>query len=162
MKRFIGLFILTVSLATLGHAQKFGYVDTEFILGKMEEYKAAKTEIDQLSQKWQKELEILYADIEKMYKDYQAEEVLLPDDIKKQRQEDIMGAERKAKEFKERKFGYDGELYKVQDDKIKPIQTRCMTLSRRWLPSANWTSSSTKRPTLASCTAMPPSIAPTM
>jgi outer membrane protein len=49
---------------------------------------------------------------------------LLPDDIKKQRQEDIMGAERKAKEFKERKFGYDGELYKVQDDKIKPIQDK--------------------------------------
>jgi outer membrane protein len=124
MKRFIGVFILAVSLATLGHAQKFGYVDTEFILGKMEEYKAAKTEIDQLSQKWQKELEVLYADIEKMYKDYQAEEVLLPDDIKKQRQEDIMSAERKAKEFKERKFGYDGELYKVQDDKIKPIQDK--------------------------------------
>ncbi len=124
MKRFIGTMILIVACATAGQAQKFGYVDTEFILGKMEEYTAAKQEVDQLSQKWQKELEGMYADIEKMYKDYQAEEVLLPEDIKKQRQEDIMAAERKAKEYKEKKFGYDGELYKVQDDKIKPIQDK--------------------------------------
>jgi outer membrane protein len=115
---------LLLALGLGGQAQKLGYVDTQFILSKMEEYNAAKQEIDNLSQKWQKELEGMYADIEKMYKDYQAEEVLLPDDIKKQRQEDIMAAERKAKEYKERKFGYDGELYKVQDDKIKPIQDK--------------------------------------
>lgn len=124
MKRFIGILIVTVALATISHAQKLGFVDTEFILSKMDEYAAAKQEIDQLSQKWQKELEVMYADIEKMYKDYQAEEVLLPEDIKKQRQEDITSAERKAKEYKERKFGYNGELYKVQDDKIKPIQDK--------------------------------------
>jgi outer membrane protein len=124
MKRFFSMLVLLLALALGGQAQKLGYVDTQFILSKMEEYTAAKQEIDQLSQKWQKELEGMYADIEKMYKDYQAEEVLLPEDIKKQRQEDIMAAERKAKEYKERKFGYDGELYKVQDDKIKPIQDK--------------------------------------
>jgi outer membrane protein len=124
MKRIAGIFIFILALALNSHAQKMGYVDTQYILGKMEEYTAAKQEIDNLSQKWQKELEGMHADIEKMYKDYQAEEVLLPDDIKKQRQEDIMAAERKAKEYKERKFGYDGELYKVQDDKIKPIQDK--------------------------------------
>ncbi len=124
MKRFIGTLILMVSLTMAAQAQKIGIVDTDFILSKMEEYTAAKQEIDNLSQKWQKDLEEMHADIEKMYKDYQAEEVLLPDDIKKQRQEDIMAAERKAKEYKEKKFGYDGELYKVQDDKIKPIQDK--------------------------------------
>jgi outer membrane protein len=124
MKRIVGILILLISLGATAQAQKFGYVDTQYILGKMEEYNAAKLEIDNLSQKWQKELEGMYADIEKLYKDYQAEEVLLPEDIKKQRQEDIMTAERKAKEYKERKFGYDGELYKVQDDKIKPIQDK--------------------------------------
>jgi outer membrane protein len=124
MKRFIGIFILTVALAATTQAQKLGFVDTQYILSKMDEYAAAKQEVDQLSQRWQKDLEAMHADIEKMYKDYQAEEVLLPDDIKKQRQEDIMVAERKAKEYKEKKFGYDGELYKVQDDKIKPIQDK--------------------------------------
>jgi outer membrane protein len=105
-------------------AQKIGYVDTQYILNKMDEYKAAKAEVDGISQKWQKELEAMYTEIEKMYKDYQAEEVLLTDDVKKMRQEDIFAAERKAKEYKQKKFGYDGELYKVQDDKIKPVQDK--------------------------------------
>jgi outer membrane protein len=124
MRKFFGILFFTVSLCITAQAQKFGYVDTEFILSKMEEYTAAKQEVDGLSAKWQKELEVMYADIEKMYKDYQAEEVLLPDDIKKLRQEDIFAAERKAKEYKEKKFGYNGELYKVQDDKLKPIQDK--------------------------------------
>lgn len=124
MKRFIGILACSLLLASIGNAQKFGYVDTEYILSKIPEYASVKQEIDQMSQKWQKELEVMYADIERMYKDYQAEEVLLPEDIKKQRQEDILVAERKAKEYKEKKFGYNGELYKVQDDKIKPIQDK--------------------------------------
>ena len=124
MKRFFGILVLLFVLVASAQAQKLGYVDTQYILSKMEEYKAAQQEVDQLSQRWQKDLEAMHADIEKMYKDYQAEEVLLPEDIKKQRQEDIMAAERKAKEYKEKKFGYDGELYKVQDDKIKPIQDK--------------------------------------
>ena len=124
MKRLIGLSIFILAIAPFTIGQKLGYVDTQFILSKMEEYNSAKLEVDNLSQKWQKELEGMYADIEKMYKDYQAEEVLLPEDIKKQRQEDIVAAERKAKEYKEKKFGYNGELYKVQDDKIKPIQDK--------------------------------------
>ena len=124
MKRIFGIFILVAAVFGTAQAQKFGYVDTQYILSKMEEYNAAKLEVDGLSAKWQKELEELYAGIEKMYKDYQAEEVLLPDDIKKQRQEDIMAAERKAKEYKQKKFGYDGELFKVQDEKIKPIQDK--------------------------------------
>jgi outer membrane protein len=162
MKRIVGLFILTVVLALSSQAQKFGYVDTELILSKMDEYKAAKQEIDNLSQKWQKELEDLYAGIEKMYKDYQAEEVLLTDDIKKLRQEDIMGAERKAKEYKEKKFGYDGELYKVQDDKIKPIQDKVYDAVEKVAQERSSTLSWTKLPIQAFCTAMQPLTVPTM
>jgi outer membrane protein len=118
-------FLLTLCIFALGlQAQKLGYVDTKFILGQMEEYQAVQAEIDGLSQKWQKELEEMYAGIEKMYDDYRAEEVLLTDDVKKLRQEDIYEAERKAKEYKKQKFGYDGELYKVQDQKVKPIQDK--------------------------------------
>ena len=124
MKRLIGILFLTFCIAGIVSAQKIGYVDSKFILEQMEEYTSAQEEIDALSKKWQRELEDMYAKIEQMYKDYQAEEVLLTDDVKKQRQEDIFEAERKAKEFKKGKFGYDGELYKVQDEKIKPIQDK--------------------------------------
>ncbi|HHG86393.1 MAG TPA: OmpH family outer membrane protein [Bacteroidetes bacterium] len=124
MKRFISILILAICFAGTIHAQKSGYVDTEFILGQMEEYTSAQEEVNMLSQKWQRELEKMYTEIEKMYKDYQAEEVLLPEDVRKQRQEDIFEMERKAKDYKQAKFGFDGELYKVQDDKIKLIQDK--------------------------------------
>jgi outer membrane protein len=126
MKKTLGilLFLLVCGFCTAVQAQKLGYVDTKFILGQMEDYQSVQAEIDGLSQKWQKELEEMYAMIEKMYDDYRAEEVLLTDDIKKQRQEDIFEQERKAKEYKKQKFGYDGELYKVQDEKVKPIQDK--------------------------------------
>ncbi|MEM0996654.1 MAG: OmpH family outer membrane protein [Bacteroidota bacterium] len=124
MKQIISLFFLSVLLAGTVQAQKFGYVDTQFILEQMEEYTSAQEEIDALSQKWQGELEQMYAEIEKMYEDYKAEEMLLTEDVRQQRQEDIFAAERRAKEFKQEKFGYDGELFKVQNDKIRPIQEK--------------------------------------
>ena len=122
MKKLLTILILSLFATHFSHAQKLAYVDTQTILEEMEEYQAAQKEIDNQSQKWQKELEEKYASIEKMYRDYQAEEVLLPDDVKQQRQETIFEEERKAKEFKKEKFGYDGELYKLQDQKIRPIQ----------------------------------------
>ena len=125
MKKSFGILLfLLCGFGASVQAQKLGYVDTKFILAQMEDYQSVQAEIDGLSQKWQKELEEMYAVIEKMYDDYRAEEVLLTDDIKKQRQEDIFEQERKAKEYKKQKFGYDGELYKVQDEKVKPIQDR--------------------------------------
>jgi outer membrane protein len=126
MKKSFGilLFLLLCGFGPAVQAQKLGYVDTKFILGQMEDYQSVQAEIDGLSAKWQKELEEMYAVIEKMYDDYRAEEVLLTDDVKKQRQEDIFEQERKAKEYKKQKFGYDGELYKVQDEKVKPIQDK--------------------------------------
>lgn len=124
MKKSLGILLLLVGLGIGVQAQKFGYVDTKMILSQMEEYQSVQSEIDGLSQKWQKELEEMHANIEKMYDDYRAEEVLLTEDVKKQRQEDIFEAERQAKEYKKQKFGYDGELYKVQDEKVKPIQDK--------------------------------------
>lgn len=124
MKKLIALFVLALMLTTGVSAQKFGYVDTQEILNSMDEYNAAKTAIDQQSQAWQQELEGMYKNIEAMYRKFEEEAVLLPDDIKKQRKEEIYNEERKAKEFKQKKFGYDGELYKLQDEKIKPIQDK--------------------------------------
>mgnify|MGYP001795514819 CR=1 FL=1 len=124
MKKFLILALFLVGTLTAAQAQKIGYVDTEYILEQMEEYSAAQAEVEQISKKWQEELEKMYEGIEQMDRDYQAEEVLLAEDVKKQRQEAIFQAERKAKEYKQEKFGYDGELYTVQDQKIKPLQDK--------------------------------------
>lgn len=124
MKTIVSFGLAMLMLSTIAFAQKSGYVNTQSILQLMPEYKTAQQEIDAASQKWQKELEEKYQKIETLYKKYQSEEVLLPDDIKKQRQDEILDAEREAKEFKQKKFGYDGELYKLQDEKVKPLQEK--------------------------------------
>ena len=121
MKKTIAVLVLLIS-GFSGFSQKFGYVDTKFVLERMPGYIAAQKEVDQLSEKWQKELEVMYKGIEQKYNDLRAEEPLLPADVLKQRQDEIFELERKAKEFKKNKFGYEGELFKVQDEKIKPVQ----------------------------------------
>src|SRR6185369_12030071 len=118
MKKFsLALLALLCLSAAPVSAQKFGYIDSQVILGKMTEYQAVQREMDDLSQKWQKEVDDMYAKIEKMYNDYVAKEVLLSPEDKKRMQADITEAEKKAKEHQKLKFGYDGELFKMREEK---------------------------------------------
>ena len=105
-------------------AQKLAYVNSTYIMEQIPEYQSAQDEIERVSQKWQKDLEERYQAIEKMYNDYTAEEVLLPEEVRQERQEEIFQAEREAKEYREQKFGYDGELFKLQESKVRPVQDR--------------------------------------
>lgn len=122
MKKILLTGILAFASFAGAQAQKFGYVDSKQILEKMPDYTAAQKEIEDASAKWQAELEKMYAEIEKMYEEYRAEEVLLPEDQRQSRQEEIFEKERLAKEYKKAKFGYEGELYKFQNEKISPLQ----------------------------------------
>ncbi len=105
-------------------AQRVGVVDTKYILEKLPEYVSAEKSLEQVSQQWQRELDNMYARVEEMYKKYQAEEVLLSAEMKKQRQEEIINEEAKAKEFQKKKFGVGGELFKQREEKVKPIQDK--------------------------------------
>ncbi|RMG21610.1 MAG: OmpH family outer membrane protein [Bacteroidetes bacterium] len=124
MKKVFALFIALCFAGSFAFAQRMGYVDTEYIMGKIPEYEAAQEEIDRVSQKWQEELEAMYQDIERMYNEYQQGEVLMPEDLRREKQEEIFQAERDAKEYREKKFGYNGELFALQESKIKPIQEK--------------------------------------
>ena len=115
-------FVLTASALTF--AQKFAYVDTDYILGQIPEYKAAQAELDKTSVQWQKEIEAKYAEIDKMYKAYQAEQILLTEDMKKKREGDIVSKEKEAKELQKQRFGVDGELFKKRQELVKPIQDK--------------------------------------
>lgn len=124
MKKATLFTALLLLLAATSFAQKIAYVNTETILAKIPEYKAAQDEVDRISKQWEKQLEEKYKAIEQMYNDYTSQEVILPEDVRKQRQEAIFKAEREAKEFREAKFGYSGELFQLQNTKVKPIQDR--------------------------------------
>lgn len=107
-----------------GNAAKFGYVDTDYILGQIPEYKAAQAELDKTSIQWQKEMEAKFADIDKLYKAYQADAILLTDDMKKKRENEIINKESEAKDLQKQRFGVDGELFKKRQELVKPIQDK--------------------------------------
>ena len=119
----IALILIVVSSSTL-FAQKYAYVDSKYILENISEYKAANQQLDQLSIAWQKEIEAKYASIDKLYKDYQAEQILLTEDMKRKRETEITAKEKEVKEFQKQKFGYEGELFKKKQELTKPIQDK--------------------------------------
>ncbi len=121
-KIFFLSLVLFLSIAS--QAQKFAYIDTEYILSKVPEYQDAQKQLDALSEQWQKQMEKRYEAIEKMYKDLQAEEILLTESMKNKRQEEIIKKEQEARDFQKKKFGVDGELFKKRKELIKPIQEK--------------------------------------
>ena len=124
MKRLCIAFLLVFGLLGLAQAQSFAYVDTKYILDKLPEYKAAERDIEAQSKRWQDELDGMYAQIEQKYESYRAEQVLLSETLKKQRQDEILELEKRAKELQRKRFGYDGELFKMREERVKPIQDR--------------------------------------
>lgn len=119
--QIISLLILLIPFST-GFSQKFSYVDTEYILSNIPAYAAAQEQLDQLSVEWQKEIEEIYSRIDKMYKDFQSERVLLTEDMKIKREEEIINKEKEAKELQKKRFGREGDLYKKRQELVKPIQ----------------------------------------
>jgi outer membrane protein len=125
MKTKIFLLIAALGCFVFGaNAQKFGYVDTEYILGNMTEYKAAQKQLNELSSKWEADLKILKEEVDKMYKDYKAEEILLSPTQKKEREDAIVAKEEAMKKFEQDKFGVNGELFKKRLELIRPIQEK--------------------------------------
>jgi outer membrane protein len=125
MKTKIIILIAALGCFVFGaNAQKFGYVDTEYILGSMTEYKAAQKQLNELSSKWEADLKILKEEVDKMYKDYKAEEILLSPTQKKEREDAIVAKEEAMKKFEQDKFGVNGELFKKRLELIRPIQEK--------------------------------------
>ena len=118
--------ILAVSFLTItnSNAQKFAYVDTDYILNKIPEFRQAQDKLDALSADWQKEIENKYADVEQMYRAYQQEQVLLTDEMKTKREEAIIKKETGAKNLQQKYFGPEGYLYAKRQEFIRPIQDK--------------------------------------
>lgn len=122
MRKFIIILSVFIVFAGITAAQKYAFVDTEYILNNIPSYKAAKDKLDDISEEWQKEIETKYSEIEQMYKDYQAEKVLLTDEMRTKREDQIINREKEVKELQKEYFGQEGALYKKRQELIKPIQ----------------------------------------
>jgi outer membrane protein len=122
MKRivFISVLILLSTAATL--AQKYAFVDSDYIRKNMPPFTAAQDQLDKLSKQWEKEVSDGYAVVEQMYKSYQSESVLLSQDMKTKREEAIVNKEKEMKDLQNKYFGVQGELFKKREELVKPLQ----------------------------------------
>jgi len=124
MKKIILLAAIICAFGFGASAQKYAYVNTDYILDNIPEYADAQTQLDELSVQWQKEIEAKFADIDKMYKNFQNEAVLLPEEMKKKREEDIIRKEKEGKDLQKKRLGKEGNLLKKRQELIKPIQEK--------------------------------------
>lgn len=124
MRPILLILVLTVSGLNFANAQKFGYVDTDFILSKMPDYRKAQDEIDRLSAAWQKEIEEMQKGVEGMYNAFEAEQVLLTEEMRQERKAEIEKKESELKEYQRKVFGFGGLFFLKKQELIKPLQDK--------------------------------------
>ncbi|HEV3251766.1 MAG TPA: OmpH family outer membrane protein [Puia sp.] len=128
------LFFLACLLclgALAAKAQRYAVVDTRLILEKMPEYKEAQKQLDQISTQWQKEIDDKQAVLDRMYKDFEAEQVMLSDTLKKKREDQLFNKEKEVRDLQRRRFGFEGDLFKKRQELIKPVQDKVYNAIQR-------------------------------
>lgn len=124
MKKFFLLVFCCLLLAGFAHAQKYAVIDTKYILDKMPEYQTNQKLLDDIAKKWQKEIDDMQGELDKMYKNYDAEQVMLSDDLKKKREDQLFIKEKAVRDLQRQHFGFEGDLFKKRQELIQPIQNK--------------------------------------
>lgn len=122
MKKIFATLLLTLAFAAGAQAQKFALIDMEYIMSNVPAYERANEQLNQISKKWQAEVEALDNEAKTLYRNYQNEAVFLSEAQKKQREESIVAKEKEAAELKKKYFSPQGELYKKRTSLLEPIQ----------------------------------------
>ncbi len=124
MKKSVFIACLMV-LAIATQAQyRYAIVDTKYILDKLPEYKEAQKKLDQFSEQWQKEVDTKQSALDKMYKDFEAEQVMLSPELKKKREDELFVREKEVRDLQRKRFGFEGDLFKKRQELVKPIQDK--------------------------------------
>ncbi|MCC7029164.1 MAG: OmpH family outer membrane protein [Chitinophagaceae bacterium] len=124
MKKIFLVLIATVGFMAAANAQRYCVIDSKYILENLPEYKQAQAKLDEISAQWQKEIDAKLQEVDRMYKAYQSEQVMLSDDMKKKRDDEIIKKEKEAKDLQKKKFGFEGELFKKRQELVKPVQDK--------------------------------------
>ncbi len=124
MKKLFLIAYCLLLIAFAGNAQRYAVIDSKYILDKLPEYKQAQKLLDQFSEQWQQEVDQKQALMDKMYKEYEAEQVMLSDVLKKKREDELYNKEKELRDLQKKRFGFEGDLYKKRQELIKPIQDR--------------------------------------
>ncbi len=124
MKQLFVILAIFIATYTNSYAQKLAFVDTEYVLNQMPEYQNAQKELDGIVARWRGEIEQRYKEIDNMYKRFQAEQVLLSENDRVRREQEIVDRENQVRSFQREKFGENGALFQERQKYIRPIQDR--------------------------------------
>lgn len=105
-------------------AQKYAIIDTRYILDRIPDYKTAQKQLDSIAANWQKDIDGRQAELDNMYKSYEAEQVMLSDDLKKKREDQLFNKEKDLRDLQRKRFGFEGDLFKKRQELVKPIQDK--------------------------------------
>ncbi len=132
IKKFVSTALFTLVLTTLALAQRIAYVDVTAVLESIPDYQKAQEQLDKIATQWRQEIALEQDKIKGMYSKYQAEQVMLSDEMKKQREEEIMNKEKEVRELQRQKFGPEGALFKKREELVKPIQDKVYTAIQKF------------------------------
>ncbi len=124
MKKILLVICSIFVLAVSAIAQRYAIVDTKYILDKMPDYREAQKKLDEFSVQWQKEIDTKQSELDRMYKNFEAEQVLLSDELKKKREDELFVREKELRDLQRQRFGFEGDLFKRRQDLVKPIQDK--------------------------------------
>jgi outer membrane protein len=125
MKKLIVLLVTVGCLSMMASAQeRYAIIDTKYILSKIPEYKESDKKLQVLGEQWQKEIDDKQAALDRMYKNYDAEQFMLTDDLKKKREDELFVKEKAVRDLQKKRFGFEGDLFKERQKMVKPIQDR--------------------------------------
>ena len=131
MKKLLLLLCSLWLVAFSAQAQKYAIIDTRYILDKMPDYKEAQKQLDNVALGWQTDINGKQTELDKMYKDFEAEQVMLSDDLKKKREDQLFNKEKALRDLQRKRFGFEGDLFKKRQELIKPIQDKVYNAVQR-------------------------------
>ncbi|MBO9572722.1 MAG: OmpH family outer membrane protein [Chitinophagaceae bacterium] len=127
MKKVLVAVGLLIAIGFTANAQRYAIIDTKYILDKLQDYKDAQKALDDFSVQWQKEIDQKQAELDRMYRNYEAEQVMLSDELKKKREDELFMREKEVRDLQRQRFGFEGDLFKKRQELVKPVQDRVYT-----------------------------------
>jgi outer membrane protein len=124
MKKIFLLAAGILLFAGIAVAQKYAIIDTRYILDKMPDYKTAQQQLDDVAADWQKDIDGKQSELDRMYKDFESEQVMLSDELRKKREDQLFNKEKELRDLQRKRFGFEGDLFKKRQELIKPIQDK--------------------------------------
>ena len=124
MKKLFVLLLVVAATSSTVNAQRYAVIDTKYILDKMPEYRDAQKKLDQFSDQWQQEIEVKQRELDQMYRNFEAEQVMLSDDLRKKREDELFNREKELRDLQKKRFGFEGDLFKKRQELVKPLQDK--------------------------------------